>query len=214
VNGTRWLATGVVALAVAVGGGAAVAAGGSGNSESDFLGDVAKRLGVSQDKLEGAIEDATIARIDAAVAAGDIPKEDGDRLKEHARSGDMPPILPSFKGLGPVPGPPDRAKAFGPDPLDAAADYLEMDLADVLAALRDGKSLADLAKDKDKSVDGLKQALRDALGKDADAAVDKFVEDNPADGLDLEFRSGDGDRKLGLHIAPADGRMPLPKPHP
>jgi hypothetical protein len=64
VNRTRWVATGAAALAVVLGGGAALGANGSTNPASDFLGDVAARLGVSRDKLEGAIEDASIVRID------------------------------------------------------------------------------------------------------------------------------------------------------
>jgi lambda repressor-like predicted transcriptional regulator len=175
---TGWLAAAAAALAVVLGGGAALAAAGSSNPASDFLGDVAKRLGISEDRLEGAIEDATIARIDAAVAAGDISKEEGEALKERVRSGELPVVPPSFggpgTGVGPV-GPPD---VFGPghlaatDPLGTAADYLGMNEPDVREGLRDGKSLADLAEDKGKSVDGLKQALRDAIREDADRAVD------------------------------------------
>jgi hypothetical protein len=55
--------------------------------------------------------------------------------------------------------------------MEKAADYLGMDTADLRGALRDGKSLADLAKDKGKSVDGLEQALRDAIRADAEKAV-------------------------------------------
>jgi lambda repressor-like predicted transcriptional regulator len=177
VNPTRWLATAAAALAVLLGGGAALAAAGSSNPASDFVGDVAKRLGISQDRLEGAIEDAAMARIDAAVAAGDITKEEGEALKERVRSGDVPAILPSFGApeIGPVP-PADHG-GFGPglggaELLDAAADYLGMDAADVGEALRDGGSLADLAMDKGKSVDGLERALRDAIREEADRAVD------------------------------------------
>jgi lambda repressor-like predicted transcriptional regulator len=178
VNRTRWIASAAAGLAVVVGGGAALAASGSSNPASDFMGDVAKRLGISEDRLEDAVEDATIARIDAAVAAGDITKEEGEALKERVRSGDVPAILPGFAGpadrLGPV-GPP---RVLGPGPfaggdlLDTAADYLGMGEADLHRALRDGKSLADLAKDRGKSVDGLKKALRDEIRRAADRAAD------------------------------------------
>jgi lambda repressor-like predicted transcriptional regulator len=178
VNRTRWIATAAAGLAVVVGGGAALAASGSSNPAADFMGDVAKRLGISQDRLEGAIEDATIARIDAAVAAGDITKEEGEALKERVRSGDVPGILPGFAGpaheLGAV-GPPGvlgPGPFAGSDPLDTAADYLGMDEADIRRALRDGKSLADLAKDRGKSVDGLEDALRDEIRRGADRAAD------------------------------------------
>jgi lambda repressor-like predicted transcriptional regulator len=59
--------------------------------------------------------------------------------------------------------------------METAADYLGLDTADVREALRDGESLADLAKDKGKSVDGLKKALRDPIRKDGDKAVEDGV---------------------------------------
>jgi hypothetical protein len=139
-------------LAVVLGGGAALAASGSGNPASDLVGDVAERLGISRDKLENAIEDATIARIDSAVAAGEITKEEGEALEERVRSGDLAAIPPSFRGPGPGVGPLTPPGAFGPgrlagtDLLDTAADYLGMDEADVREALRDGRSLASARK--------------------------------------------------------------------
>jgi lambda repressor-like predicted transcriptional regulator len=181
MNGKRWLVTAAAGLAAVAGGGAALATTGSSDPSSDFLGDVAERLGISQNKLEDAVEDATIARIDAAVARGDLTKEQGEKLKEHVRSGHGPEILPGFRGpklgIGPL-GPPEKGFFPGPfagfDLIDKAADYLGMDAADVRKALRDGKSLADLAKEKGKSVDGLKQTLRDAIRKDADRIADKL----------------------------------------
>jgi lambda repressor-like predicted transcriptional regulator len=212
VNPTRWLATAVAALAVALGSGAALASTGSSDHASDFFGDVAKRLGISKDRLEDAITEATIARIDVAVAAGEITKEEGDALKERVRSGDVPAILPSFGRprleLGP-PGLFGPSHFAGTDLLETAAGYLGMTEAAVREALRDGKSLADLARDKGKSVDGLKRALRDEIRKDADQAVDdgvltrgqadrlvdklsnavdKLVEESGGPGLDFGFR--------------------------
>jgi lambda repressor-like predicted transcriptional regulator len=175
---TRWLATAAAALAVVMGGGTALAATGSSNPASDFLGDVARRLGISQDRLEDAIDDAAIARIDAAVAAGDLTKGEGEVLKERVRSGDVPGILPGLRGPGVEVGPLGYPGVVGPgemggaDVLATAAEYLGMDAADVREALCDGKSLADLADDNGKSVDGLKQALRDEIRKDADQAVE------------------------------------------
>jgi hypothetical protein len=174
MNRRRWLAIAAAALAVVLGGGAALAATGSRNPASDFVGDVAKRLGISQDRLEDAIQEATIARIDAAVAAGDITKAQGDALKQRVRSGEMPPILPTVRGpgfshgldKGIVPG-----FLPGSDLMAAAAGYIGMDEAEVREALRDGKSLADLAEEQGKSVDGLKTALRDEIREDADRAV-------------------------------------------
>jgi lambda repressor-like predicted transcriptional regulator len=195
MNRTRWLATAAAGIAVVVGGGVALAAGGSSDPSSDFLGDVAKRLGVGQDDLKQAIEDATIARIDEAVADGDISKEDAEALKKRVRSGDAPAILPGFrgKGLGVGPlglgGPKPRlvvpGHLPGGDLIGAAADYLDMTRAEVVDALRNGQSLADLAKTKGKSVDGLKDALRSAITEDADEAVDELVERSGGPGLEF-----------------------------
>jgi lambda repressor-like predicted transcriptional regulator len=193
---TRWFAIAATALAVVLGGGAALASAGSSDPASDFLGDVAKRLGIGQDRLENAIKEATIARIDAAVAAGDMTKEQGDALKERVRSGDVPAILPSFRGPGHGLDPLGHHGGFGPgglagtELLDVAADYLGMNDADVSEAMRDGKSLADLAEDRGKSVDGLKQTLRDAIRDDADQAVtDDALTQQQADSL-VEKLSG------------------------
>jgi hypothetical protein len=193
MSGTRWLAVAASALAVMLGGGAALAATGSSNPASDFLGDVAKRLGISQNKLEDAIQEATIARIDDAVAAGDITKAEGDALKERIRSGDVPPILPGLDGPSVEHGPVGlhAVGPFGPDFLDAAAAYLGMDEGDVREALRDGKSLADLADAKGKSVDELVQALRDELRHDADEAVaDGALTQEQANRLVEKFSAG------------------------
>jgi hypothetical protein len=215
MNRTRWLATGAAGLAVVMGGGAALAATGSDNPTSDFLGDVAKHLGISEDKLEGAIEEATVERIDAAVAAGEITKEEGEALKERARSGHAPALGLGGPGFGAAPvGPPPKGllPGFlpGSDLMETAAEYLEMEAVDVRKALRDGKSLAELAKDKGKSVEGLKDALRDELRKDAgrmveklEGAIDKLVEGDLRDGIDFHHRGGGGDFGLHLRVRPA-----------
>jgi ribosomal protein S20 len=177
MNRTRWLAIGVAALAVVLGGGAALAASGSSNPASDFVGEVADRLGISEDRLESAIEDAAIARIDDAVAAGKITQEDGDALKDRVRSGDLPPILPGLLDSGREFGLHPRKLGPGPFPgidlLDVAIDYLGIDRGDLREAFRDRKSLAELAEERGKSVDGLEDALRDAIREDADQAVEE-----------------------------------------
>jgi hypothetical protein len=220
VNGTGWLVTAVAALAAVVGGGAALATTGPSSHPSDFLGDVAQRLGISQDKLEDAIEDARIARIDAAVARGDLTKEQGEELERRARSGDGPGFLPGFRGRGFGPGPLEAPRKGFPGPfpgfdfLDKAADYLGMDAIDVRRALGDGKSLADLAKDKGKSVDGLEQSLRDAIRADADKAVDDgALTEEQADhiaeklgGAVDELVKG-GRFEFKFHTRPEDGRL-------
>jgi hypothetical protein len=62
---------------------------------------------------------------------------------------------------------------FGADTLEAAANALGMKPADVTSALRDGKTLADLAKEKNVDEAKVKTAIADA----EKAALDRAVQD-------------------------------------
>src|SRR5215470_18520748 len=113
ISAKRKLAVGAVGLAVLAGAGGAYAAGQSGTAtptpssakqkpridfkaeENAFLDDLAKRLNVPRDQLDAAIKGAAEDRIDAAVAAGTLTKEQGDAIKKQLANG-----LP---GLGAVP---------------------------------------------------------------------------------------------------------------
>ncbi len=55
--------------------------------------------------------------------------------------------------------------------LDAAASFLGLTEAELRTRLQSGKTLAQVAKDKGKTVDGLEQALLDAASKRLDQAV-------------------------------------------
>src|SRR3954454_25018027 len=99
----RRLAAGAVGLAVLAGTGGAYAAAQSSTptpstaptapkvdpatEEKAFLDDLAKRLNVTRDQLDAAIKGAAEARIDAAVAAGKLTKEQGDQLKKGLANG-------------------------------------------------------------------------------------------------------------------------------
>ena len=135
--------------------------------------DAAKELGVEPSALSEALKHALENRIDEAVEAGRITEEQGKALKERIDSADVPLVLGGLSpgerhGLGPGPG------HFGFfTELETAASYLglgEDELRDVLA---DGKSLADVAKDEGKSVNG----LVNALVADAEKRIDAAVED-------------------------------------
>jgi polyhydroxyalkanoate synthesis regulator phasin len=159
------------AAALAVGGaGAGVAATKlattSPSEESKaIVNDAAKNLGVEPSKLSAALKKAFEDRIDAAVAAGRLTKEQGAELKQRIESDDFPLF-----------GPPAFGHGFGaPHPffhgLDAAASYLGLTEDELHSRLESGKTLAEIAKAQGKSVAGLKDAMVADAKKHLDAAV-------------------------------------------
>jgi len=166
------------ALAVA-GGGAAIAASKSGSPQEEskaVVDDAAKQLGVTPAKLSSALKKALENRVDAAVAAGRLTKEQGDALKKRIEAEDYP-ILGGFgmgvgmgvgMGFAHPGGGPGIIHRFGH--LDAAASYLGMTEAELRTQLAGGKTLAEVAKAKGKSVDGLVSALVADEKKELDAA--------------------------------------------
>ena len=73
-------------------------------------------------------------------------------------------------GKGDHRGGPGRGLGLGRG-LEGAATYLGLTEAQLREQLSDGKSLADVAKAQNKSVDGLKAALKTALTAKLDEAV-------------------------------------------
>ena len=153
-NVKRKMAAGAVALLAVAGGGAAIAATQlTPKQESQaVLNDAANQLGVTPSELSAALKSALEKRIDTAVAAGRITKAQGDEMKQRIESGDFP-----LFGMGPGPGMFEHHEMLGG--LDAAASYLGLSEDELHTQLESGKSLADVAKAQDKSVDGLVQAL-------------------------------------------------------
>src|SRR3954471_4540944 len=179
----RKLAVGASGLIVLAGAGGAYAATQNGSparpdraaEQKAFLDDLAGRLHVSRDQLDAAVKGAATDRIDAAVAAGRLTKDEGDRLKQRIAQANGLPLLggPGFGRGGPGRGPggPGHAgRGFGGG-LDAAAKYLGMTRQQLFDAQRGGKSLAAIAKDRGKSLDGLKAALKSAETARLDQAV-------------------------------------------
>jgi AraC-like DNA-binding protein len=162
----RAIIGGVAVLAVA-GGGAAVAASSGSSPRDAVLKDAAQRLNVSPDKLKAALQAAFGDQLDQAVKDGKLTQQQADRIKQRIQRGEG---LPPFG-----PGGPHMLLRFGgpPGDLKAAADYLGLSRAQLLAQLRSGKTLADVAKAQGKPVDGLEQAIVAA----AKAKLDKAVAD-------------------------------------
>jgi len=150
---TMFLAAGLAALAVGAGATSALAA------EQPSLADqIAARLGVSTDQLRAAFKATLTARVDAAVTAGRLTPEQGARLKQR---------IANAKGLGVGVGRglAEKRKAFA-DRIakharghGAAATYLGLTREELRAELREGESLAQIAREQGKSEDGLVAAM-------------------------------------------------------
>jgi hypothetical protein len=171
------LVVALFAFALLAGGGAAIAGTGVFSPKQEreaFLDDAAKELGVKPSELSAALKNAFKKRVDAAVQAGRITKAEGDRIKARIDSGDVPLLF--APGFGRGPGGfrhHDREFRHGRPgaALDAAASYLGLTEAKLRAALESGKTLAQVAKDQGKSVDGLVQAMLAEKTKALDRAV-------------------------------------------
>jgi hypothetical protein len=167
----RAFVVGAIALAVTLGAGAAVAATSDvfdpKEEQEAFQAAVAEKLGVTTEELENAYKEASLERLDAAVAAGRLTEEQADEIRERIESGDSLGPLGFGFGFGP------HVHIEGGPALEGAADYLGLTEAELHERLRDGQTLAEIAKAEGKSVDGLEQALV-AAGKDR---LDQAVED-------------------------------------
>jgi hypothetical protein len=163
---TSKYAIGLAALLLAAGGGAAAVAASQGSSPSDeskaIINDAAGQLGISPESLTNALKKALMDRVDAAVAAGRITKAEGDALKARIEANDFPVIGGLHRGFG-------HFGNFGA--LDAAASYLGLTEDQLQNELQSGKTLAQIAKDRGKSVDGLIDALVSSAKQKLDRAV-------------------------------------------
>ena len=157
------------AAALAVGGaGAGIAATqlrrSPGEESRAVISDAAKQLGIEPAKLSSALKKAMEDRIDAAVAAGQMTKAQGDELKQRIESNGFPLLVPPFRGHG-------RFGDHGLHGFDAAASYLGLSESALRSKLESGKTLAQVAKDQGKSVEGLVAALKADLKRKLDRAV-------------------------------------------
>ena len=162
------LAVGAGAALAVAGGGAAIAANAtSPQAESQaVVNDAAKQLGVTPAKLSGALKQALANRVDAAVKAGTLTEAQGKEVKARIQAD----TYPLFGGRG-AGGPGGHHRGGFGRHLDAAAAYLGVTEAQLRTSLEAGKTLAAIAKEKGKAVDGLVSALVADETKELDAAV-------------------------------------------
>lgn len=185
------IGVGVVAavlLAVAVGASGAVAVSralDADEASQAVIDDAAGQLGIAPAELSEALREALKNRVDGEVEAGRLTEEQGDRLKERIDAGEVPLFS---RGLGP----PGLGRAFGRafvgPSLEPAAQYLELSEDELRERLRDGETLADVARDEGKSVDGLVDALVEASAERLDEAVEAGrLDEERAERLEAEL---------------------------
>ena len=159
------LAGGTAALAVVLGGGAAIAATQASPTEESkaIVADAAKQLGVSADKLDAALKQALESRVDAAVEAGTLTEAQAAELKQRIEAGAVPLL-----GIGHGPG---RGGHHGFVDFAAAADFIGVTEAELRSSLEDGDTLAEIAKANGKTAAGLVDALVASAKADLDEKV-------------------------------------------
>lgn len=170
VNIKRKLAIGTTALAAAAFAGGAYAATQEpgATTRQAFLNDVAKRLNVSPAQLSAALRGALDDQLQAAVAAGKLTQAQANAIEQRIQNGGAPPLGALWFGQRP-PGPPHAV--VGGIGLTAAAKYLGLGDRQLLDQLSAGKTLAQVAKARGKSVSGLESALSSALRSRVQEAV-------------------------------------------
>lgn len=167
---TKLAASAGAALAV-VGAGGAVAANQLSPSDESraVVEDAAKQLGVDPAKLSNALRKALENRIDQAVKAGRLTEEQGAAMKQRVEADDFPLLGgPALGPRGVGHGGPGHG---GFRDLDAAASFLGVEKDALRDRLRGGKTLAEVAKDEGKPVDGLVSAIVAATTKRLDESV-------------------------------------------
>jgi hypothetical protein len=146
------------------------------------LADVAKAQGKSVDGLEHALIDGAKSDLDKSVAAGDITADQEQQVLGQVNS-QIDDFVNGNGGLtirigngdltlrigGPGPG------GMLDGPYTTAADYLGLSVDQLAKELQAGKSLADVATEQGKSVDGLKQGLVRAETAEIEKSVDDLV---------------------------------------
>jgi hypothetical protein len=217
---TRIAAVAAAGALAAAGTGVAVATTRSDDAkerEQAVLADAAERLGVQPSELRDALGDAQDAQLDAEVKAGRLTQEQADAIKERrAQSGS---VLggggPGFRGPGGPHGFGFRHRGGGPFELtEAAAKALGISQDELWERIRDGETLAEIAKAEGKTVADVEQAVKAALKQRFDTAVKdgKLTREQADEMLEhLTERLGDlGDLRFPPH--PPGGPDGPPQP--
>jgi hypothetical protein len=152
-------------------------------SEQAVLDDAAKRLDVTPQKLRDALAAARDAQLDQAVKDGDLTQKQADAIKAaRKRSGTVlgpgmrggpggPGMHGGLKLRGGPGGPGFHGRGMRGDLLDDIAKALGTTEDKLMQSLRDGTSLADVAKANGKSLADVRAAVKAAVKTRLDKAV-------------------------------------------
>ena len=180
-------------LAVGGAGGAYAATQSETGGRQQLLDDVARRLNVTPSQLRAAMQGALLDRLGQAVKAGALTQAQADRIKRRIEQGEFPGLgggfgrprlgrpglgRPDFElpGLGPRRLEPREGGPGEPGfprhgLLGTAAHYLGLSATALVGDLRSGKTLAQVAQARGRSVTGLEQAMVAAVK----ARLDRLV---------------------------------------
>jgi hypothetical protein len=156
-----------------------------------FLDVLARRLGIARAKLDSAFKAMALDEVKWQEDNGFISATEADLIRQRINSGRDDALgrfpglghrgfgIGGFGGLGVAPGvgrggPFFKDRFGGRGLLSAAAGYIDVTETNLVEALQ-SKTLAQIARDQGKPVDGLKSALRSAEKTNLDAAVTNFV---------------------------------------
>jgi hypothetical protein len=149
-------------------------------ARSAFLDIVARRLGIERSRLDASLKAMALADVKWSEDNGFITKAQADMIRDRINSGEAKGLggLGHHGPLGLGAGGLGRHGGFlkgrfhrgAGRLLAAASSYLGLAEGDLIEALR-SKTLAQMARDRGKTVDGLKAALRASRKTDLDAAV-------------------------------------------
>lgn len=223
MGGRRMAALALSGAIVAGGATAAIAAVGKQDakqSEQAVLDDAAKRLNVTPEKLRDALAAARDAQLDEAVKAGRLTQKQADAMKAARKQAGS--VLggpgPHFgKRFGPG-GPGGPGFGIGHDLLDDIAKALKTTPGKLLEELRDGKSLADVAKANGVSLADVRTAAKAAIKTRLDKAVKdgdltRAQADDMLAGVDDKLEAIESGKALrlrrhgGRHFKPPGGEI-------
>lgn len=174
---------------------------------------LAKQLGVSVEKLQQAQKSAAKEMVDLAVKNGRLTAEQATKMKERIDAANFMRCPEFFGGRDDKLGP--RVQAALHIGLDAAAKALNMTPQQLMEELRQGKSVATVAKEKGVALETVKKAIVDAETAKIDEAVKngKITAEQAAKlKADLSSRVDQflqAERKLPAP-GKAPGRLPFP----